>query len=65
MLQSPDTPDRTISKDNNDKESDLIEFPSIYHELNMKDFLISIGFLEEDAKNFYYINPEFDKGILS
>ncbi|MBR2828058.1 MAG: hypothetical protein IKE70_02350 [Bacilli bacterium] len=52
-------------KDNNDKESDLIEFPSIYHELNMKDFLISIGFDEEDAKNFYYyrIENEIDNYI--
>lgn len=46
-------------------ESDLIEYPSIYHELNMKDFLISMGFLEEDAKNFYYhrIENEIDNYI--
>lgn len=45
-------------KENNDNESDLVEYPSIYHELNMKDFLISMGFEEEDAKNFYYYRIE-------
>ena len=35
-------------------DNPFVELPSIYHEINMKNFLLSQGYPKEDASSFYY-----------
>ena len=43
---------------NNYYDSPFLELPSIYHELNMQEYLVSLGFIEEDARSFYKYRVE-------